>query len=165
MKTRLLPIFLLVSSLGGCEADVRLVPSAEEYLSEPFCWGGDLEKRKGKLVLVESDKSATIYIISSTCEIQDAVGENSILDHLSFLRIGGEENVVREALGISRDIRVVPNFITSGRLPSLQSAVFNAEFTVKRQQSDGFQFFDLTYLRVDDESRVPFSNFLDTYPH
>lgn len=165
MKRGLLPAFLFISSLLGCDTDARLVSSTEDYLNEPFCWGGDLEHRKGKLVLVESDKNATIYIVSSACEIRSAVGENSILDYLSFLRIDGDENVIREALGLSRSIRVVPNFISSRRLPDLQSPIFDVEFTVRRQENDGFQFFDLTALQVDDESRAPFSNFLDTYPH
>ncbi|WP_162814915.1 hypothetical protein [Erythrobacter aureus] len=165
MKRRFLPALFLISSLIGCKADARLVSDVEDYLSDPVCWGGDLENRRGKLVLVESDKSATIYIVSSTCEIRDAVGENSILDHLSFLRIDGDEDVIREALGLSRNIRVVPNFISSSKLPEMQSPVFNVEFGVKRQENDGFQFFELTYLRVDDESRSLFSNLLDTDPH
>lgn len=144
---------------------MRLVSNAEEYLHDPFCWGGDLKSRKGKLILVERDQSAIIYIISSTCKIRGAVGENSIIDHLSFVRIDGDDNVIREAFGISQNIRVVPNFIIPRTLPDLQSPVFDAEFVVDPQDSNEFQFFELNYLRVDEKSRTSFSNFLDNSPH
>ncbi|NJS14218.1 MAG: hypothetical protein HC788_05835 [Sphingopyxis sp.] len=161
MKRYFLSMSILMIALFGCSNDVHIVPSTEHYLSEPFCWGGDLENRKGKLILVNGNENATIYIVSTSCEIQNSARKNSIIEYVSLLRIGGEESIIREALELSPNTRIIPNYILPSHAPEMQSSVFDVEFRVKNQENNGFEFFELTYLKIDKKSFQRFGDILE----
>jgi hypothetical protein len=114
--------------------------SAEDYISDKDCWGGEEDRYKG-IGLFSGDDNKRFFLLSKNCSTREKDYKFSAFVNLGILRISDKNGLILQSIG-ERPYSS-NNFTTPVSIPGEEAKLYLADVIMKKIDSDGYVYFEV----------------------